>query len=53
MRYLMESINEVDIMSFVIGYLFCIVILSLYHLGYELYKLWKEKREDEKHIETK
>lgn len=53
MQYLIESLKELDIMSFVIGYLASLVVLSLYYLGTEVFALWKESRGKHGNNETK
>lgn len=44
MRYLIDSIHDVDLFSFGIGYIFSMVILSLYLLGEQIYLLVKERK---------
>lgn len=44
MQYLIESLKELDILSFVIGYLASLIVLSGYYLGTEVFSLWKESR---------
>lgn len=44
MKYLIDSIHDIDLLSFVIGYIFCMIMLSAYLLGEQIFLLFKERK---------